>query len=1012
MNTDMDSMVADLIANRQLWWGWTKEHGWVVLDRQDARNDSSDFRYPVRCDDWTELTVSRGEYGSSKYAWFKQVIQALPNEQAQLSALRQLQKLRAEFEVVRERLKSARLEQESLRQREEQRRLEAERIEEQQRKEADERARQEKMELIRRAEQKARQDRLEALRQAEQRRDMLAQLRAQLQTDFPNAETHYERFCSACISRREFEGERARFMQTWAAENIPEVFPSRRKLDLEQAAASSSLHSHVQVVARAGSGKTATLVARTCLLQKHCGVPPSEILLVAFNRKAADEMRVRLERLLAGNAPHVMTFHALAYALIHPEEALLYNEPAETGQSLSRAVQSLIDDRLQIPDVKVKIRELMLAHFREDWERIVAGGYDRNQQDLLQLRRSLPRETLRGEYVKSFGEKTIADCLFEHDINYVYERNHRWGNINYRPDFTIFTGKDSGVVIEYFGLTGDPDYDKRSQEKRNYWGRKPNWSFLEFGPQNIKQAGVDRFTQDLKSSLEALGIRCKRLSEDEIWHRVRQRAIDRFTKAMETFIGRCRKRWLTPEGLTSLVERHAPLSPVEGDFLQLAHGLYVEYLNRLLATSEDDFDGLMQRAAQSVADGNTAFERRTGRGDLKRIRHILIDEYQDFSELFFRLVEAIRKQSPQAQFFCVGDDWQAINGFAGSDLRFYESFSSYFAPSQRLHLLTNYRSNAAIVEFGNRLMDGLGKPAVPSKQTAGQVLLADLSQFEPSALEKERHPGDDITPVILRLASKAISANQDIVLLSRRNTLPWFVNYQARNNGKGAGLERYLDFLRSYFPEDQRGRLTISTAHKYKGLESSVVVVLDAVAGSYPLVHPDWIFSRVLGDTVEKNLAEERRLFYVAATRAVDTLILITEHGAESPFLQEVQRSTKVARIEWAKYPPVRSASGRLVVKVGNQDSNGSDPTLAIKVHLRAEGFRWHSTGWRAWTKSFAPDGFSIDALQESTWGRSAHGVEVRLCDEQDNVCARYLVNAGQWHCVLDRLGGTCGESK
>ncbi|HLW66356.1 MAG TPA: UvrD-helicase domain-containing protein, partial [Gemmataceae bacterium] len=705
--------------------------------------------------------------------------------------------------------------------------------------------------------------------------------------------------------------------------------------------------------------------------------------------------------------PHVMTFHALAYALVHPEESLLYNEQAENNQSLSRAVQWVIDDQLQSADMKAKIRELMLAHFREDWEQIVAGGYERKKEELLQIRRSLPRESLRGEYVKSFGEKVIADLLFEHNINYLYERNHRWGNINYRPDFTISTREDSGVVIEYFGRTGDPDYDERSQQKRNYWGRKPKWSFLEFGPLDINQAGVESFKQRLKSTLEGLGIVCKRLSEDEIWHHVRERAIDRFTKATETFIGRCRKLWLMPDALANLIERHTPLSPLEGGFLRLAHRLYVEYLNRLLATHEDDFDGLMQRAVQTVANGNTVFERGDGWGDLKRIRHVLIDEYQDFSELFFRLVDAIRKQNPHAQFFCVGDDWQAINGFAGSDLRFYESFGNYFAPSERFYLLTNYRSSTSVVDIGNSLMEGLGKPAVPHKKALGHVFLADLSEFEPSVLEKERHPGDDITPVILRLANKAVSADRDIVLLSRRNSLPWFVNYKDRGTGRKAGLEKYLDLLRSYLPKGQRERLTISTAHKYKGLQRSVVVVLDAVARSYPLIHPDWVFSRVLGDTVEKIMAEERRLFYVAATRAEDTLVLITEQNVVSPFLQEVQSRTKVTKIDWTRFPPILCVTSRLVVKVGNQDSTVADATLAIKDHLKAEGFRWHSAGWRAWTKSFATADFSIDTLQKSPWGRSANGVEVRLCDEQDEVRARWLVDAGQWRCVLDRLADT-----
>ena len=66
----------------------------------------------------------------------------------------------------------------------------------------------------------------------------------------------------------------------------------------------------------------------------------------------------------------------------------------------------------------------------------------------------------------SRSAEVIADFLFEHAIPYKYEpRNHWWGKRNYRPDFTIFKTNQSGVIIEYFGLEGDPEYDARSQKE-------------------------------------------------------------------------------------------------------------------------------------------------------------------------------------------------------------------------------------------------------------------------------------------------------------------------------------------------------------------------------------------------------------------------------------------------------------------------------------------------------------------------------------------------------------------
>ena len=139
-------------------------------------------------------------------------------------------------------------------------------------------------------------------------------------------------------------------------------------------------------MARAGSGKTSTLVNRALFLQKHCGIAPGEMLLLAFNRKAAEEIRERLTVQLQGSVPHVMTFHALAYALVHPEDSILFDEP-DGQQSKSRALQTLIDDYLRTPYFYEKIRALMMAHFREDWERIALGGYEKSPKEILRYRR-------------------------------------------------------------------------------------------------------------------------------------------------------------------------------------------------------------------------------------------------------------------------------------------------------------------------------------------------------------------------------------------------------------------------------------------------------------------------------------------------------------------------------------------------------------------------------------------------------------------------------------------------
>ena len=347
---------------------------------------------------------------------------------------------------------------------------------------------------------------------------MLGNLREHFEQDFLNADNFYQTQCTVHISLEEYKIEKINYVRSWAEGRRLEPKP-----DPEQAAAIGAVEGHVQVVARAGSGKTATLVNRALFLQQHCGVAPDGILLLAFNRKAAEEMQERLTEYLQDSIPHVMTFHALAYALVHPNEKILLDNP-EGEQSLSRAVQRVIDQHRRA-NYYNEIRTLMMARFRADWERIVLGGYNSTPEDMLRYRRSLIRESLDGKYVKSYPEKVIANFLFEHNIPYRYERSFPWDGINYRPDFTIFTGDNCGVIIEYFGLKGDPDYDAMSEKKRNYWQNKRKWKLLEFSPDDLASKGVDGFYILLKQELEDCEIACSQLSEKEIWKRIKDRAI-------------------------------------------------------------------------------------------------------------------------------------------------------------------------------------------------------------------------------------------------------------------------------------------------------------------------------------------------------------------------------------------------------------------------------------------------------------------------------------------------------
>lgn len=826
----------------------------------------------------------------------------------------------------------------------------------------------------------------------------LAELRECFQKRFLMCDELFSNRLCRHIRKAEFEREKVAFVQNWILTNASAADGKAPKIpDEEQAMAIATHGNHIQVVARAGSGKTETVANRAVFLQKHCSVRTEQMLLLAFNNKAAAEMVERIEsKLGTSDVPHIMTFHALAYAIAPHQAQLLFNASVGGEQSLSKEFQRVLFDRLRIPQFESRVRDLMLAHFRADWERIINGGLNLDPEAMLVFRRSLASETIRGEYVKSFGEKVIANFLFEHGIPYYYEQNHRVNGRNYRPDFTLpkSGAMVKGVVIEYFGLIGDPDYDKDVAIKRNYWRTKTaDWVFIELTPGDFAD-GPAAFESRVETKLRAASVQLRRLSEEEIWQLARGRAILRFTEAASGFVSRCRKMWLSPAALAEKALLHVPLDDIEGQFVDIAIELYGGYLDRLQQTSSDDFDGLMQKAILLLEAGKSEFSRKEGDGDLRRIRYLFVDEYQDFTELFHRMVSAIRAFNPGVEVFCVGDDCQAINRFAGSDLRYYREFQDIFRPATRLDLLTNRRSARPIVETSNSLMEGKGHPAKTGNELEGAALLVDLAKFKPSAVETSLFARAELTPVVLRIASRALGLGRTVVLLSVRNRF-------MAPGGKPVDLTQYLAILRSKLPVPVRDRLAISTTHGYKGKESDVVIILDATKRSYPLLHPNWIFSRILGESVDEIFDESRRLFYVALTRAKEAVFVITESGRESPFVTDIGASPWLREIDWERYP---APSGRewMTIKIGGP----YESILPLIPCLKADGFLYQdlsgSGGVRSWDKSYKLSDSTANQILRSPWMVRAEGdpavdgVYMAAFDGFDKPIFRYQFKQGE----------------
>ena len=211
-------------------------------------------------------------------------------------------------------------------------------------------------------------------------------------------------------------------------------------------------------------------------------------------------------------------------------------------------------------------------------------------------------------------------------------------------------------------------------------------------------------------------------------------------------------------------------------------------------------------------------------------------------------------------------------------------------------------------------------------------------------------------------------------------------------------FDRFLELVRSHFPTELAKKVTISTVHKYKGLQKDVVIVLDAIPRRYPLVHPDWIFTRIFGDSIERVVAEERCLFYVALTRAVEDLFILTEKDNFSPFLEDLEKNIELSRLAWSDYPSTKY----ITIRVGNQNGRGAQPTIDIKGQLNKEGYRWDGGTWYSTRPA---EGFSVREFANQTiWGDLSDGIEVQFYDHLDNKIALYHVDGGQWRCINDNI--------
>ncbi|CDE45522.1 uncharacterized protein BN776_01982 [Clostridium sp. CAG:768] len=680
----------------------------------------------------------------------------------------------------------------------------------------------------------------------------------------------------------------------------------RINIDKDQASILGTNAQNILVTARAGSGKTRTIACRAIYALEKENIKPEEILILAFNKDAAQEIRSRIKNDFGYTKiydKNVRTFHSLAYSIVLPQENILFNdEESKIRSNYEKFLYTHVLSKILNDDCYEKLYEC----FHNTDEIVDYEDYKKNRSN-----RQL--YSLNGEKVKSNGEKYIADFLFEHGINYKYEKflTQRSRKL-YKPDFTIYLNNKT-YIIEHWGIDeNDPNkiVPKTWNKTWNEYKREMNWKrqiiserkeiLIETSICNLKK-GRKAFENLLKTQLESNGIKCSKLPQEILLEKFSKNMSKQIDKKLINFMQKAKNYQKTPYEIEIELKRQfKSLSLYARDLIKLANETYRLYEEELKRTSNTDFPNLLYEAKKKIENGNYEIDLANGNiQDLSKVKLILIDEFQDFSKPFYGMIKAIQNCNPNVKLFCVGDDWQAINGFAGSSLNFYKEFKKYFGYYVQRQLRLNYRSGSKIVEYGNSIMTKYGQGG-----KAASNLLKSEKDFIDISRTKYDHPvtekSDDFKYIFknqnikakdifyFSIASRYLkecvekikelnkeNENYTYLILTRESNLDSYVNAETEFKNK---LQNVLcNWLKIYSKDEFKNKFKIETIHKSKGAEADIVFLLN-FGDKNIKIHPDSEIDLIFGRTQQDIIDEELRLYYVGITRAKQKLYIINEN--------------------------------------------------------------------------------------------------------------------------------------
>ncbi len=536
------------------------------------------------------------------------------------------------------------------------------------------------------------------------------------------------------------------------------------------------------------------------------------------------------------------------------------------------------------------------------------------KEEFYNYQRSLTYTALDGTKVKSESEREILNFFLIHNLNgkkisVIYENPAEWMKYKdtngkeytpkpdfYFPDFDIYMehwaiGKD-GKVPKWFSVDNPTkEYiEKMNIKKEKY--KSSNKALFETSQADFER-GIfhkvlkERFIKALKEKKPNEKFNLNVISYTELVERVWEECKE-FVKTISIniskFIVIAKTYRLYPPDIENRLNKEK-WSPKQTSFAKIANVIYVKYQKGLEKDNYIDFSDMINLAVDYLKDNREFYK------DV--YNHILIDEYQDISTQRYELIKELMSKNKNCKLFCVGDDWQSIMGFAGSNLDFFINFDKYFPHPARTDLTKNYRSIKSIVEVG---------ACIIKNNKEGQIKKKTVSSSEeskPILVYSSKHQKKFFSQYYEQIAKHCLDTIKDYHTTKNYHYDDFMILLRIANKPKLRNLIReYAQKQGIPISEeaDKPNCVHIMSVHKSKGLQAKIVLILNVDKDLYgfpcELENPD-IFQPAIKNNDGSKEQEERRLFYVAVTRAKEEVIMYTQKCSESKFITEIKDFTK-----------------------------------------------------------------------------------------------------------------------